>query len=497
MKSYDLIVVGSGAGLDILNVGLSRGLDCALVESGKMGGTCLTRGCIPSKILVYPAHLICETKHAKKVGLDFKNKFDWDLIRDRVWSQINESETIEKNLIKIPNLTVYRGIGEFVKNYTLRVKLNTKEGFSENIKGKKILIASGARSFVPPIEGLDKIGYVTSDTFFVDKFPKKPWSSLIIVGGGVIAAEFAHIFSSFGTNIKMVEMKPRLVSTEEPEISDFLKTNLESTMEVYINKKVVSASLNNDSKVVTMEDIKTGEKQEISGEEIFIASGRRSNSDLLKPQKTGIKVDKNGWIKTNEFLETTMKNIWCIGDANGGFQLRHRANYDAEICANNMFNGDVNRLSVDYSVTPWAIYSYPEIGHVGITEEEALKTGHQIFKGVKHYSSVAKGYSMGFDQNDVDDGFIKLIVNKDRKILGAHVVGPNAALLVQPFAYLMKVGFTCDVLKHNLEGPIKKLSHPCPESGTFMPIIDSMIIHPSLSEVAAWVIGSLKPVNIF
>ncbi len=495
MKVYDLVVIGSGAGLNVLNAGLNQGLECALVEMGKMGGTCLTRGCIPSKILAHPANLIRMAEHAKKVGVHFRNETDWNLIRERVWNQINESQKIEHNLNQIPNLGVYRGVGEFVEEYTIRVKLKEEQGYSEHFKGKKIVIASGARSFVPPVEGLDEVGYVTSDTFFGEKFPEKPWGSLVVIGGGIIAAEFANIFSSLGTKIKMVEMQSRLISSEEPEISEFLKVNFERFMEVHTNKKAMVASLGDKGKVVTVEDVDTGEKQDITAEEIFVASGRRSNVDLLKPQISGIEVDKRGWIKTNEFLETTMKNIWCIGDANGGFQLRHRANYDAEICIHNMFSKE-HQLRKDYSVTPWAIYSHPEIGHVGMTQKEALDAGYKIYVAIKRYSSVAKGYAMGFEENDVDDGFVKLIVNRDHKLLGAHIVGPNAAVLVQPFAYLMNVGYTCPIQEgESKRGPIERLSHPCPESGTFMPIKESMVIHPSLNEVAAWAIGSLKPVN--
>jgi dihydrolipoamide dehydrogenase len=388
-------------------------------------------------------------------------------------------------------LTVFCGVGEFVDDYTLRVK-RSKE--VEDFCGEKIVIASGARSFVPPIKGLKETGYLTSDSFFGEKFPIEPWDSLIIIGGGVISAEFAHIFSAFGTKIKVVEMESRLVKTEEPQISKFLESNLKRFIDVYTGKKAISARIEDKKKIVSIEDINSGEIEEIIAEEIFVASGRRSNADLLKPEKTGVEVNKSGWIKTNKFLETSKKNIWCIGDANGGFQLRHRANYDSEICVHNMFNNE--KLSVDYSTTPWAIYSFPQIGHVGITEKEAIDAGFQIYVGVKHYSSVAKGYAMGFERGDVDDGFVKIVVSKDRKILGAHVVGPNAALLVQPFVYLMNTGYVCPIPEVSEKGPIKKLSHPCPEKGTFMPIKNSMVIHPSLNEVAAWVFGSLKPINI-
>ena len=155
MRTYDLVVIGSGVGLTVLNAGLGRRLNCALVESNKIGGTCLTRGCIPSKILAYPASLIREAQHAKKVGIRFQYETDWNYIQERMWSQINESQEIEKNFNRIPNMDVYRGVGEFVTDYTLSVKLNDQNSHSEEFKGEKIVIASGARSFVPPISGLN------------------------------------------------------------------------------------------------------------------------------------------------------------------------------------------------------------------------------------------------------------------------------------------------------------------------------------------------------
>ncbi len=209
MLEYDLVVVGSGVGLTLISQGIQMGLSCALIEDAKMGGTCLTRGCIPSKVLVYPADIVRETEHAKKIGLDIKiEKINWELISKRMWSQIDESKSIEHGLSQAHNLTIYHGVGEFVGEYEMKVKLNKNGEYSEIFRGKKIILASGGRSFIPPIEGLDKVGYVTSETFFGPKFPKKPWESLIIIGGGVIAAEFAHIFSAMGTKVTIVEMLP-------------------------------------------------------------------------------------------------------------------------------------------------------------------------------------------------------------------------------------------------------------------------------------------------
>ena len=175
MESYDLVVIGSGAGLNVLNVGLQMGIKCALIEDTKLGATCLTRGCIPSKVLVHPADLIRGAQHSSKVGIQFNiEKIDWDLISKRMWSQIDESKQIEEGLSQIPNLTLYRGIGEFVGEYEMEVKSIDRSKVIGRFKGERFVIASGARSLIPPIEGLEETGYITNKSFFGEKFPKKP-----------------------------------------------------------------------------------------------------------------------------------------------------------------------------------------------------------------------------------------------------------------------------------------------------------------------------------
>jgi mycothione reductase len=494
MTKYDLVVLGSGVGLNLLDAGLKRNLKCALVESGKIGGTCLTRGCIPSKVLIYPADIIREAQHAKKVGAHLTvGKIDWNLMAERMWSQINESKEMEESLKNAPGLTFYKGSGEFISEYQMQVQVGDK---IESIEGEKFVIASGARSVIPPIKGLEETGYITSETFFGEKFPKKPWKGLAIIGGGIIAAEFAHLFSAIGTKVTVIEMLPRLVSTEEPEISRLLEQNFQQVMSVLVNKKAVACEKKKNLKVITVEDVTTGKQSEVSAEEILVATGRRSNSDLLKVEKTGVEVDKRGWIKTNAFLETTKANIWCVGDANGLFQFRHKANYEAAICAQNLFSKENERTMADYSAVPWAIYTYPSIGHVGLTEKEALDQGFKIYIALNRYSSVAKGFSMGFNEGDIDDGLVKIVVDQSHRILGAHIIGPHADILIQPFVYLMNAGFVCDIAGPEEEEPHLGYSKSCPESGSFMPIYRSQVIHPSLNEVTAWAFGSLRPVNI-
>lgn len=493
MESYQLVVFGSGAGLNILNVGLNIGLKCALVENSKLGGTCLTKGCIPSKVLVYPADVIRMAEHAKKVGLTLNLKdIDWEAISKRMWSQINESDQIKEGLSQVPNLDLYLGSAEFTGDHEFQVKLNDRGEIKGPFKAERVVIATGGRTFVPPIEGLEDAGYITTETFFGEKFPKHPWKSLIIIGGGIIAAEFAHIFSAFGTKVTIIEMLPRLVSTEDPEVSKTLEKSFRKHMDVYLNKRAVKVKGKHGKKTVFVEDVNTGEEAKIQGEEILVATGRRSNADILKVENAGIEVEK-GWIKTNQFLETNVENVWCIGDANGLFQFRHKANYEAEICTNNIFGQE--KQAADYSTVPWAIFTYPQIGRVGLTQQEAIDKGHEILVAKNSYSSVAKGFAMGFSKEDEDDGFVKLVVDKSYRILGAQVIGPHAAVLVQPFVYLMNSGFTCPQPTEEEASIISKQAMACPEGGSFMPIYKSMVIHPSLNEVTGWAIGNLRPVN--
>ncbi len=319
---------------------------------------------------------------------------------------------------------------------------------------------------------------------------------MVIIGGGVIAVEFAHVFSAVGTDVTIVEMLPRLVSTEEPEISEFLEKNMKNNLTILTNNRANKVHVENGLKILTVKNTETGEEQEIKAEEILVATGRRSNTDTLKPEKTGVNVDERGWIITNKYLETSKENIWCVGDVNGLYQFRHKANYELRILKKNIFSDSEEKHIVDYSSVPWAIFTYPQIGHVGMTEAEAIEKGNEIFVGKHYYSEIAKGYAMGFEENGVDDGFVKLIVDKSYKILGAHIVGPFAAILVQQFVYLMNAGFTCDKAEDLDLDLIPKDIRACPEAGALTPINSSMIIHPSMNELTAWAIGSLKPVNI-
>lgn len=487
VKQFDIVIVGSGAGLMVMEAALNKGLRCAIVEKSKFGGTCLTKGCIPSKMLVYPADFIREVEAAGRIGIKIgAPQIDWKTISNRMWEQIDFNETIEKSLHKIPNLTIFKGQGAFTGTNTMVIHKEGQE--DEIIYGDKFVLAPGARTFVPNVEGLEEATYVTSETFFGKKFPEKPWKSLAILGGGSISAEFAHIFSAFGTKVSIIIRSERILRKEEGEISEFVSRQFQKNgINIVDNSNIVSVSTDGEIKYITTEDSITKERKIIECQEIFVASGVRSNADQLCLEKAGVEVDKNGWIKTNAFLETSAKNIWALGDINGKYQLRHKANYEAQILIHNLFTSQAKK-EVSYDAVPWTIFTYPQVSRVGMTEKEVKEKGIPYKAAENHYSEIVGGRAMGFRDGDSDNGFVKMIIGEDKKILGVHIVGPQASVLLQPFVYLINGGYQCKKAAENIGAKeIEALRIMCPNIGTYAPINDSMIIHPSLNELTAWV----------
>jgi len=500
VKHYDLVVVGSGVGLTIVEEAIKAGRTCAFVERGKFGGTCLTRGCIPSKVLVYPADLIRESARAAKIGLEFQlSDLSWETIGQRMWDYINKHKLIEASLDGIDALAVYRGTASFTSPYTMQVA-DEKDGQTEAFQADRFVLAAGARTFIPPIQGLADAGYITSETFFGDRFPDKPWKSLVIIGGGAIGAEFAHIFSAFGTQVTIVEMADHLVPTEEAAISTMLEDQFKRYgIRVLTGSQAISAEQTDSGKMLTIRSRSGNDTQTLYSEEILVASGVRSNADCLHVERAGLATDSRGYIITNEYLETNQKNIWALGDINGKLQFRHKANYEAVILAHNMFRPDQSKKTVSYHAVPWAIFTSPQIAHLGLREDEVRERGIRYQVGINRYSDIAKGYAMGYAATDPDNGFVKLLADEHSKILGVHIVGPHAAILIQSFVYLMNAGFRCTQKNRSIfkkmaarQRQIPGLFPPCSEAGTLNPIARSMVIHPALSELAGWVIGNLE-----
>lgn len=458
MKEYDLIVIGSGAGMNIASNAIEKGLKVAVIEHGPLGGTCLNNGCIPSKVLLYPADVIRKLGDASAIGVEARvHKVDFARIMRRMRDYVDEGRReMEQGVAATKELALYHETGEFVSDHTLKVG-------EETISAPKIVIASGARPLLPPAEGLAEVGYLDNVSVLnLERLPR----SLIIIGGGYIACEYAHFFSAIGVKTTILGRNPRLLKEEEPEISEIVQRQLGRFVDIRTNHEALRVSKGWRGKVVAVQDRHSGRRYEIKAEEIMVAAGRISNADLLKPERSGVRTDEQGWVVVNEYLETSKEGIWALGDATGKYMFRHTANEEADIVWSNAF-GD-HKHEMRYQAIPHAVFTYPQVAAVGMGEAEARQQVKQLLIGHAHYGEVAKGYAMG-----EEDSLVKVLVDGENgRILGCHVVGSEAAILVQAITYLMHAG-----------------------EGDYMPLALSETIHPALSEVVMRAFGALEPVD--
>ncbi len=458
MKKYDAIVVGTGSAMIIVQGILRLNPDAriAVIDKDTPGGICLTRGCIPSKMVISVAEIVADVEKAGDLGVDVVVRaVDFGKIMSRMRKKIGrEVKRIEEALKFHPNIDFYNEVASFVKSYTLVVG-------GMRITSDKIFIGSGSRPLIPPIKGLEDAGYLTSDTFL--KLEEMP-ESMVVIGGGYIAVEYGNFLARIGCDVKIVEMMPRILVNEEPEVSMAVQSELERHAEVYTSHKVVEVEKRGKKKIVRALD-KDGNRREIEADEILVAAGRESNSDLLKPEKGGIEVDERGWIKVNEYLETSSKGVYAIGDANGRYMFRHVANREAMVAFENAFLG--RKITVDYSCVPHAVFTQPEVASVGMKEEEAIKKfgKENVLVGYEEMKTTGKGLALDLN------GFAKVLVHKNGEILGAHIVGRCASVIIQEVATLMAL------------------------KAKYHAIFEGYHIHPALSEVVAWAFGNLMSVD--
>ncbi|MDD4079884.1 MAG: NAD(P)/FAD-dependent oxidoreductase [Eubacteriales bacterium] len=474
MQHFDVAVLGAGSGLIISEAALEKGLSCAVVEKGAWGGTCLNRGCIPSKMLVYPADLIREARRGGVGGVTYPEpQIDWAKITRNMQDQIDANIALEKEMDARKGLTTFKGTASFVDGNTLKIQLNS--GGSALITADTIIIATGARTRIPEIRGLHETGFKTSESIFGGQFPKAPYESLLIIGGGATGCEFAHIFSAFGSQVTLTALRARLLRRWEPEISQALREGMEALgVTVQTNFNAVSMVREKGLKHVTFQDMSQGGQMTLSAQEVFLAPGIVPNTDMLNLPAAGILTDHRGFVLTNNRLNTNLPHVYAIGDVNGVEALRHKANYEAEVLVDILF-GTGKRVA-NYSATPKAVYTSPQCASVGMTEEEARACGVRPRVAYNRYSDIVAGMAMGYLPGVDDGGFAKIITDESGRLMGAHVIGHQAAALAQPFTWLMNAG-----------GP-RQLNDP----GSLSPILRSMVIHPSLNELTAWALNNFK-----
>ncbi len=455
MKEYDVIIIGSGAGANLVNDALEHNKTVALVDKGPVGGTCLNVGCIPTKLIVYPADRIMEIREAKKFGITAEIKeIDFKAIMDRMRSNVKKShDHIQEALEKAKDFDFYFGEARFTGDYTLEVN-------GQTIKGKTIFIASGARPLIPPIKGIDDVPYLTNESAL--QLTERP-ESMIIIGGGYIAVEFAHFFEAVGTTVTIIQRNQHLVPEEEPEIAELLQTALSRRMTVHTNTEAVEVR-KSDGGITVMARERGGKTMELAAQTLLIAAGRRSNADLLQVEKTGVKTNERGYIVVDDHFETTKSNIWSFGDAIGKKMFRHAANEEAELAWHNAVHGKKSRIN--YLTVPHAVFSFPEIASVGLTEAQAIKLmgKKELLVGKAMYTDVARGEAMM-----EREGFAKAVVlRKSGKILGYHIIGPQASILIQEVVNAMAA------------------------DGNLWSVAKGMHIHPALSEVVLKAFGKLE-----
>ncbi len=456
MKEYDVIVIGSGAALHIVESALSHGLSTALIDRGPLGGTCLNVGCIPSKMLIYAADRVMEIRESEKLGIASEIKHtDFNTIMRRMTGTVSKGTShVKEGIRHAKGLDFYEGQGYFTADRT--IEINGKQ-----MRGKRVFIACGARPSIPAVKGLNAIDFLTNESLL--RLKKRP-ESLIIIGGGYIAAEYAHFFSAMGSAVTILQRNKRIVPDEEPEVSELLKNKLGMRMQVLTNTEAVSAEASGGGFEVAARDRATGVEEKFSAEKVLVTAGRTSNADTLKVENTGVDTDKRNFIKVNEYFETSGKNIWAFGDALGKKMFRHSANKEAVMVWRNAFHNA--RETLDYLTVPHAVFTYPEIASVGLTEEQAGRRYHihDLLVGKARYSEVARGEAMM-----EDDGFCKAIVKKDTgKILGFHIIGPYASILIHEVIVAMANDLSIWAMNK------------------------AMHIHPALSEVIMAAFGNLE-----
>lgn len=436
---FDLVVVGTGSGNTILGKEF-QDLNIAIVEAGRFGGTCLNVGCIPTKMYVYPADVADNARRAGPLGVHASiDSVDWPSMRDRIFrrvDEISESGQAYREGPKWPNITVFSGRGRFTGHKAMSVAL--RDGGSARFTADRFVLASGGRPVIPDIPGLDEemIGHGavhTSDTVMrIDALPQR----VIVVGGGYIAAEFAHVFDSFGTKVTQLVRGSRLLRHHDGDISETFTRHVQQRYDLRRDTDICGikpATSSGDGVSVVVEG-PYGETT-IEADLLLLATGRRPNSDLLNLSATGVKTDDRHLVVVDEHQETVVPGIYALGDISSPFALKHVANHEARIVRHNLMYPD-DRWTTDHRFVPAAVFTEPQIASVGLTQEQAEQRGIDFVVGRRDYGGTAAGWA-----REDTIGFVKVLADPVTGLLiGGHVIGPEAATVIQPLVQAMSFG---------------------------------------------------------
>lgn len=452
MQTFDLIVIGAGSGLNISSAASEMGLKVAVIEKGPMGGTCLNRGCIPSKIIIHSADVAETVRKSRQFGINSKiSSIYFKKITSRASKIVDtDAKEIEEGIKEDKNTALFKVEAKFIAERTLQVG-------KETIKGDKVVIAAGTRPTIPNIEGLKDVDFITSDEAL--RLRRQP-KTMTILGGGYIAAELAHFYGSLGTKINIIQRSRFLVPNEDEEVSAKFTEIFRKKYDVLTGYNATKVMKKGKKFIVTAQNSKSTKK--LVSDQLLVATGRTPNTDILDIKKGNVELDEKGFVKTNQYLETSAKNTWALGDIVGKFLFKHSANLESQYVYYNAVLG--KRVAIDYAAMPHAIFSSPQIAGVGMREQD-LKNKN-IEYAVGRYDYINSGMGIALQDND---GFVKIFADrKTRKILGCHILGIDASTLIHEVVVAMKNNLTIDAIQNSVH------------------------IHPALSEVVQRAVNNVE-----
>ena len=424
MKPYDAIVIGSGqGGVPLATNFADQGWSVALIEAANVGGSCINYGCTPTKTMISSARIAHYARVAPQFGIH-RGKTEVSLAE--VVARKNEIVEsfrggVQDQIDSSPNLTLYHGHGRFTAPHEVEVN-------GETLRSDKIFINTGTRPRILPLPGLDQIEVLTNRNIMdLKKLP----THLVALGGSYLGLEFGQMFTRLGSEVSVVEMSDHIASREDAEISESLIEALEAEgMKFHLGSKATKVAKTADGLEVTVEK-KDGTTERLEGTHLLMSIGQVPNSDDLGLDKAGIVTDKNGYIQHNGKLETNVLGVWVLGDVKGGPAFTHVSYDDYLVIFDNLANGK-NR-TIDNRIVPYALYTDPELGRIGLTEREARANGYRLKIGSVPMSYVARAIERGETK-----GLMKIVVNADNdRILGAAILGAEGGELIQILTALM------------------------------------------------------------
>jgi mycothione reductase len=427
---FDLAIIGSGSGNSLVTPDFDD-WRIAIIEESTFGGTCLNVGCIPTKMFVYPADLACNARDAARLGVDMSvTGVRWRDIRDRIFGRIDPISADGRDYRRTGrNTELFETHARFQDAHTLAL------GTGGTITADRIVVAAGSRATVPDIVTESGVPFHTSDTVMrIDAVPPR----VAILGGGYIASEFAHIFSAFGATTTVILRGDKLTKHLDGEIATAFTKAAQRYWNVRLGYHLCALHTEDDAICMTLDD---GSRFE--ADLLLVATGRASNADRLDLAAAAVATHPDGRPVVDSYQRTSVPHIWALGDVSSDYQLKHVANHEARVVAHNLAHPD-DLMEADHRFVPSAVFTSPQLASVGLTEEQAAADGRRYVVATQPYGGTAFGWAM---EDEV--GLCKLVADPDTGLLlGAHLMGEQAATLIQPLIQAMSFGQRVDDLAH-------------------------------------------------